>query len=261
MLSRPRFLTCALWLFQKLKLRRCSALHATYEFSSSFCCLALAQSYSVGRAIRSNVQLPSAVDCRLPTTDCRSSIFAPCKPIQDSLAELDWIPGCEFRIPGTGFRIPCQWNLDSRLQSLARFEIPLARFRIPKSRVPLFTSKNFSYSGNRIPLHWATRQRKKIPVFFFSFPLTWLDDRYIFSLVIDVLQNGENSSTILDETSRRESAPTLPPKTYPMNKKRHSIHDIPDSAPPLPPRSPVSPRSSLFFSGMFIIIIFLFQIL
>lgn len=63
-------------------------------------------------------------------------------------------------------------------------------------------------------------------------------------------QNGVNSSTILDETSRRESTPTLPPKTYPMNKKRHSIHDIPDSAPPLPPRSPVSPRSSLFFSGL-----------
>ena len=97
--------------------------------------------------------------------------------------------------------------------------------------------------------------------FFFSFPLTWLDDRFVVSLVIDVLQNGVNSSTILDETSRRELAPTVPPKTYPMNKKRHSIHDIPDSAPPLPPRSPVSPRSSLFFSGMFIIIIFLFQIL
>ena len=103
------------------------------------------------------------------------------------------------------------------------------------------------------------RQRKKIPVFlfqYFSFPLTWLDDRYIFSLVIDVFQHDENSSTILDEISCRESAPALPPKTYPMNKKRHSIHDIPHSAPPLPPRSPLSPRSSFFFNGMSVIIFF-----
>ena len=100
---------------------------------------------------------------------------------------------------------------------------------------------------------YITQRKDPVPLFFFSLTLKWLDDRYIFSLVIiDVLQNGENSSTILDETSRQESAPTIPPKTYPMNKKRHSIHDIPDSAPPLPPRSPVSSRSSLFFSGMFI---------
>ena len=49
---------------------------------------------------------------------------SPCKSSQDSLAEFDWIPGCALRIPGTGFWIPCQWNLDSGLQSLVGFRIP-----------------------------------------------------------------------------------------------------------------------------------------
>ena len=42
--------------------------------------------------------------------------LAPCKGIQDSLGF--WIPSGGFRIPATGFRFRCQWNLDSRLQSL-----------------------------------------------------------------------------------------------------------------------------------------------
>ena len=44
--------------------------------------------------------------------------FAPCKVIQDS-------PG--FWILHCGFRIACQWNLDSTFQSLACFWIPLAK--------------------------------------------------------------------------------------------------------------------------------------
>ena len=47
----------------------------------------------------------------------------PCKLIEDSLGS--WIPGI-------GFRIPCQWNLDSRFHSLAGFRIPWAEFRVPK---------------------------------------------------------------------------------------------------------------------------------
>ena len=37
------------------------------------------------------------------------------KAIQDSLGF--WIPSCGLRTPGTGLRIPCQWNLDSGFQS------------------------------------------------------------------------------------------------------------------------------------------------
>ena len=36
----------------------------------------------------------------------------------------------------SGFRIPCQWNLDSRFQSLAGFRIPWVEFWIPKLRNP-----------------------------------------------------------------------------------------------------------------------------
>ena len=137
--------------FQNLKL-------PCHIFSSNYCCLGLALSYSV------RVEpLGQRIDCRL-----RNSIFAPCRLIQDSLdwTELDWIPGCGFRIPGTGFRILCQWNLDSRLQSLVGFRVRLASFRTPKPRVPDPTGKNFSASGIRVTLYRATRQRKKIPFFF-----------------------------------------------------------------------------------------------
>ena len=43
--------------------------------------------------------------------------FAPREIIQDSLGF--WTPRCKFRIPGTGFLIPCRWNVDSGFQSLA----------------------------------------------------------------------------------------------------------------------------------------------
>ena len=60
-------------------------------------------------------------DCERPRTSENQA--TPCKVIEDSLGS--WIPG-------VGFRIPCQWNLDSRFQSLAGFRIPWAEFRIPK---------------------------------------------------------------------------------------------------------------------------------
>ena len=55
----------------------------------------------------------------------------PCKLIEDSLGS--WIPGI-------GFRIPCQWNLDSRFQSLAGFLELSSGFQSPG---PEFTSKKF----------------------------------------------------------------------------------------------------------------------
>ena len=48
------------------------------------------------------------------------SIIAPCNAIQESIGF--WIPHYGFRIPSiNGFRIPCQWNFDSRFQLLAGF--------------------------------------------------------------------------------------------------------------------------------------------
>ena len=60
-----------------------------------------------------------------------------------------------FWIPGTGFRILCQWNLESRFQSFVRFRIHRARFWIPwtvfrisKPRIPHSISMaDFSDSG------------------------------------------------------------------------------------------------------------------
>ena len=42
-----------------------------------------------------------------------------------------------FRIQGTGFRILCQWKLDSGFQSLVGFRIPQAKIsQIPESGYP-----------------------------------------------------------------------------------------------------------------------------
>ena len=74
-----------------------------------------------------------------------------CKVTWDSLRF--WISRCWFRIPGTWFWIPCQWNSDSRFLSLAEFRIAWAEFRIPKPMIPDFTSKNFSDFGIRLTFH------------------------------------------------------------------------------------------------------------
>ena len=52
--------------------------------------------------------------------DCRPfyklhGCVSSCKGIQFKL---------RFRIPGTGFQVPCQWHLDSGFQSLVGFQIP-----------------------------------------------------------------------------------------------------------------------------------------
>ena len=49
----------------------------------------------------------------------------------------------------------CQSNLDSGFQSLVGFRIHWAVLQIPKHRFPDSTSKNFSDSGIRIPIHGA----------------------------------------------------------------------------------------------------------
>lgn len=63
----------------------------------------------------------------------------PCKENQESIG---------FWIPLSGFRILCQWNLDSELQSFARFRIPWAEFRTPKPRIPdYFTKRLIPYAN------------------------------------------------------------------------------------------------------------------
>ena len=49
----------------------------------------------------------------------------------------------------------CQWKLDSGFPSLVGFRILWAVFWVPKPRIPDSTSKNFTDSGIRIPLHGA----------------------------------------------------------------------------------------------------------
>ena len=53
-----------------------------------------------------------------------------------------------FWIPLFGFRILCQWNLDSGLQTLVGFWIPLAEFRIPKRRIPDYFTKRLIPCAN-----------------------------------------------------------------------------------------------------------------
>ena len=71
----------------------------------------------------------------------KTSIFAPCKVIQDSLGFQ--IPCCRFRIPGTPFQ---SFSVEFG------FRIPWALFWIPKRKIPDSTSNNFPDSGIHIPL-------------------------------------------------------------------------------------------------------------
>ena len=59
--------------------------------------------------------------------------IAPCNGIQDSVGL--WILRSRNQIPGSGFRIVCQWNLDSGFQSLVGFQIPSDVFRIPQAKI------------------------------------------------------------------------------------------------------------------------------
>ena len=86
--------------------------------------------------------------------------FARCKGIQDILEF--WIPRHGFRIPGTGIRILCQWNLDSGFQSLVGFQIPRAVFRIPKPRTPDSTA-NFSMIPNSTRKNFEDSEESRFP--------------------------------------------------------------------------------------------------
>ena len=62
----------------------------------------------------------------------------PCKGIQDIL---------RFWIPQTGFRIVCQWNLNSRFQSLVRYPDSLSCIRDSKAGDSGFDNSNCLVSG------------------------------------------------------------------------------------------------------------------
>jgi len=89
--------------------------------------------------------------------------YRPCEEIQNSLGF--WIPRRGFLILGTGFRILCQWNLDSGFQALVGFRIPWTAFRIPKPRIlgaaakifwiPELTSK--TVPNSRFPYNYMGR--------------------------------------------------------------------------------------------------------
>ena len=100
--------------------------------------------------------------------------FARCKRIQDSpgfgipfngfripherQSKLDWIPGCRFRVPGTGFWILCQWNLDCGFQSLVDSGfLELYSIWDSKAKDSGFHGENLLDSGIPIPLHGAKR--------------------------------------------------------------------------------------------------------
>ena len=59
-------------------------------------------------------------------------------PKQDSPGV--WIPSREIRIPGTGFRVLCQQNLDSGFQSLVGL-------RISQAKISRMLESGFPYTG------------------------------------------------------------------------------------------------------------------
>ena len=119
---------------------------------------------------------------------------APREGIQNSLGF--WIPRCGFRILGPGFRILCQWNLDSEFQALVVFRILWTVFWIPKPGIPdaaakIFwipdpTSKNVSDSGIRCPLYgantsWEIQAKRFTGYLIFSSSRNWPGSRNIIS--------------------------------------------------------------------------------
>ena len=73
--------------------------------------------------------------------DKRRKSFVRWKEIQESLGF--WIAHRGFWIQGTGFRILCHWNVDSRFQSVVGFRILElnSAFQLSKSRIPDCASK------------------------------------------------------------------------------------------------------------------------
>ena len=119
---------------------------------------------------------------------------APREGIQNNLGF--WIPRRGFRILGPGFRILCQWNLDSEFQALVGFRILWTVFWIPKPRIPdaaakIFripdpTSKNVSDSGIRFLLYgantsWEIQPKRFTGYLIFSSSTNWPGSRNIIS--------------------------------------------------------------------------------
>ena len=109
----------------------------------------------------------------------------PCTLIQDSLKFS--VSSCGFRIPGTGFWIPCQWNLDYELLELN------SGFQKPGFRS---TSKNSSNSRIRATLYGAKETRDGLPDSYRWGKLVERGLPYIhFSLA--VYQNGEPAHQLI----------------------------------------------------------------
>ena len=72
------------------------------------------------------------------------------------------IPLCGFRNSGTGFRILCQWNLDSGFESLVGFRSPWVVFRIPQAKIswiPEFRVPNMGQNISALPFGDHTCKR------------------------------------------------------------------------------------------------------
>ena len=69
----------------------------------------------------------------VPRTILQQPMKEVIRPMQGNPSQ-SWILG--FWILDTGLRILCEWNLDSRFQSLVRFRIPRAVLQISKPRIP-----------------------------------------------------------------------------------------------------------------------------
>ena len=82
---------------------------------------------------------------KIPVPATQATVLAPRKGIQGSLG---------FWIPRHGFRIICQWNLDSGFPSAA-FRIPhqkFAAFRIPQERISRIPGSGFPYLGRSVTI-------------------------------------------------------------------------------------------------------------
>ena len=78
--------------------------------------------------------------------------------IQDS--QGFWIPNCGFRIPSNELQIPCQWNLDSRCQSLAGGRDSLSWITDLKFQDFWFQKQEFPGFRSRITLYGDMGQLK-----------------------------------------------------------------------------------------------------
>ena len=95
-----------------------------------------------------------------PTIIGKSAYAQTSGPIIIRTGLVFWIPRCGFRVPGAGFRIFCQWNLD---YGFLEMNSGFTKFRIPDStsrNLPDsgFLKRRFLNSRIRISLHGARLQ-------------------------------------------------------------------------------------------------------